>query len=133
MKRLVDFDRKVLMVMGVLFTAMTVLSGCSDDEDDSNGNGNNNGNNGGSGGPGTNEVWMQGSAFTPATLTVSVGTKITWTNKDGMAHTVTSNTGVFDSGNMVNNAVYSYTFTSAGTYPYVCTLHPGMTGSIVVN
>jgi plastocyanin len=82
---------------------------------------------------GANEVYIQGSAFSPATITVAVNTTVVWTNKDGIAHTVTSDTDVFDSGNMAANATYSFTFTTAGTYPYHCTYHPGMLGSVVVN
>ena len=83
-------------------------------------------------GPGTNEVWMQNTAFTPRSITVSVNTTIKWTNKDAMAHTVTSTTGLFDSGNINSNGVYSRQFTTAGTYPYVCTIHSGMTGTVTV-
>ncbi len=83
--------------------------------------------------PGPNEVFIQGMAFTPATITVSVNTTITWTNKDGVTHTVTSTTGLFDSGNLNTNATYSRQFTTAGTFPYKCTIHPSMTGTVIVN
>ena len=71
-------------------------------------------------------------AFSPATITVKVGTTVTWTNKDGTAHTVTSDTGAFDSGNLAANGKYSYTFSTAGTYPYHCTIHPYMKGTVIV-
>ncbi len=93
---------------------------------------------GGSGTPGANEVWMQGTAFTPATVTVSVGTTIKWTNKDNMTHTVTSGTpaapdGVFDSGDMANGATFSYTFNTKGTFKYFCRSHPtAMQGTVIV-
>lgn len=92
----------------------------------------NNGNNG-SGSPGTNEVFIQGMAFNPATITVTAGTTITWTNKDAIAHTVTSSTNVFSSGNMNTDATFSYTFTNAGTYSYYCAIHPSMVAKVVVN
>ncbi len=81
---------------------------------------------------GGSSVTIQGFAFSPATLTVSVGTKVTWTNKDGTTHTVTSDSGVFNSGNVANGASYTYTFNTAGTFAYHCSIHSNMTGTIVV-
>ncbi|MEO8148754.1 MAG: plastocyanin/azurin family copper-binding protein [Bacteroidia bacterium] len=83
-------------------------------------------------GPGTNEVWMQNTAFNPSSITVAVNTTITWTNKDGMAHTVTSNTGLFDSGTINGGGTYSHQFTTAGTFSYKCSFHSGMTGVVIV-
>jgi plastocyanin len=85
------------------------------------------------GGPGMNEVWIQGMAFNPGTITVAAGTTITWTNKDGVAHTVTSTTGLFNSGSINPDAPYSHLFATAGTYPYKCTIHPNMNTTVVVN
>lgn len=79
-----------------------------------------------------NEVIIQSMAFIPATLTVPVGTTVRWKNKDNMAHTVTSDTGAWDSGNIAINAVFNFPFTAAGTYHYHCTYHPSMTGTIIV-
>jgi len=77
---------------------------------------------------------MQGMAFTPSTITVSAGTTITWTNNDGVVHNVTSNTsGLFSSGSISPNGTYSHLFSTAGTFSYKCTIHPSMTGSVVVN
>lgn len=84
-------------------------------------------------GPGANEVWIQGRAFNPATITVTAGTTITWTNKDGVNHTVTSTTALFDSGTIANNGTYSHTFNSTGTFTYTCTIHPDMAGTVIVN
>jgi plastocyanin len=84
-------------------------------------------------GPGPNEVFIEGMAFSPSTITVSAGTSITWTNKDGLAHTVTSNTGIFDSGSISTNGTYSFTFNSVGTYPYHCTIHTYMTATVIVH
>jgi plastocyanin len=83
--------------------------------------------------PGTNEVFIQGMAFSPSTITVTAGTTITWTNKDGVAHTVTSNTGLFDSGSINTNGTYSHLFSATGTFPYKCTVHPTMTATVIVN
>jgi plastocyanin len=80
-----------------------------------------------------NEISIKGFAFNPATLTVKVGTTVKWTNNDSVIHTVTSDTGVFDSGDMPNGAVFSYTFTKAGEYPYYCIPHAErMIGKIIV-
>jgi plastocyanin len=93
---------------------------------------------GGSGSPGANEVWMQGIAFNPASKTISVGTTITWTNKDSFAHTVTSGVpnaqdGLFNSGNLNNGATFSYKFNTVGTYKYYCTIHGSMmTATMIV-
>ena len=82
--------------------------------------------------PPANEVFIQGMAFSPATLTVAVGTTVKWTNKDGVAHTVTSDTGLFDSQNVNANGVFSYMFMTAGTFNYHCTIHPTMVAKIIV-
>jgi plastocyanin len=77
-------------------------------------------------------VNMAGSAFIPQTLRVTVGTTVTWTNNDSITHTVTSNTGLFESGNMAKGATFSHTFNQKGTFDYHCTIHPSMTGKIIV-
>ncbi|MDD4969419.1 MAG: cupredoxin family copper-binding protein [Paludibacter sp.] len=82
---------------------------------------------------GANEVYIQGMAFSPVTLTVTAGTTVTWTNKDAMTHTVTSDSPLFDSGNIAVNGVYSYTFNTAGTFAYHCTYHPSMKATVIVN
>lgn len=70
--------------------------------------------------------------FTPPSLTVPVGTKVTWTNNAQIDHTTTSNTGVWDSGHIAKTKTFSFTFTKAGTFPYHCMIHPSMKGTIVV-
>ena len=82
--------------------------------------------------PGLNEVYMQGLSFKPSSLTISSGTTVTWTNKESATHTVTSNTGVFSSGSLTNGETFSFKFNSVGTFPYHCSLHSGMTGTIIV-
>lgn len=117
---------------GIIF--LTVIIGmtgsCSESGDPMGDNG---GNGGGDGTPGVNEVWIKGTAFGPSTITISAGTTITWTNKDAVAHTVTSDNGLFDSGNINGNSTYSRQFPTAGTYPYHCTPHPTMTATVIVN
>jgi len=72
-------------------------------------------------------------AFTPSTITVKVGTIVTWKNNDGFAHTVTSNDGTsFNSGNLAGGASFKYTTTTTGTFAYHCTIHAGMAGTLIV-
>lgn len=70
--------------------------------------------------------------YSPANFTAKVGQTVTWVNKDSSAHTVTSTTNLFDSGNMNAGASYSYTFTKAGVYQYTCSYHSWMKGTITV-
>lgn len=81
---------------------------------------------------GTNEVAIQSNAFMPLIMTVPVNTTVTWTNKDAMAHTVTSTNNLFDSGTINAGSTYKHQFTATGTYTYFCTLHPQMTGTVIV-
>ncbi len=78
------------------------------------------------------QIRIENFQFAPATVTVTVGTTVTWKNDDGTLHTVTSATKVFSSAGLDEGGVFSYTFTSPGTYTYYCKLHPHMTGTIVV-
>ncbi|MGX9791754.1 cupredoxin domain-containing protein [Mycobacterium sp. MMS18-G62] len=70
--------------------------------------------------------------FNPATLTVPVGATVTWTNKDEEPHTVAGKDGSFHSPGMDTNGTYSFTFMTPGSYDYVCSIHPFMTGTVVV-
>ncbi len=73
-------------------------------------------------------------SFQPATLTIKVGTQVVWLNTSDAPHTVTSDTaGVFSSaGNITRNQTFMFTFTSAGTFPYHCNIHPYMKAAITV-
>lgn len=79
-----------------------------------------------------NEVLIKDFEFAPATLTVSVGTTVTWSNRDDEAHLVNGTTDVFKSPPLDTNEKFSFRFTAPGTYPYYCKLHPQMKGQIVV-
>jgi plastocyanin len=70
--------------------------------------------------------------FSPTTLTVSVGSKVIWVNKDDEPHTVVSDTGVFRSGAIDTDESFSFTFDKPGTYHFTCSIHPRMVGTIVV-
>lgn len=76
---------------------------------------------------------IKGFAFLPATIAIGVGTVVTWTNLDLVAHTVTSDAGLFDSGLMQNRQAFQWTFDTAGTFSYICTIHPSMVATITVS
>lgn len=80
----------------------------------------------------TAAVTIDNFSFAPAQLTVSVGTTVTWTNRDDIPHTIVSNDGVFKSKVRDTDETFSFTFDKAGTYSYFCSVHPKMTGKIVV-
>jgi plastocyanin len=82
--------------------------------------------------PASAEVKVDNFSFGPATLTVAVGTTVTWTNRDDIPHTVVSTDKVFKSKVLDTDEKFSFTFSKAGTYPYFCSIHPKMTGSVVV-
>jgi plastocyanin len=80
----------------------------------------------------TAAVTIKGFAFDPQAATVTVGETITWTNEDGTDHTVSAADGSFDSGDLGQGATFSQTFSAAGTFDYVCDIHPGMKASVTV-
>jgi amicyanin len=82
--------------------------------------------------PETMEVKIDNFTFGPAELAVPVGTTVTWTNRDDIPHTVVSNDKVFKSKVLDTDEKFSFTFSKAGTYPYFCSIHPKMTGKVVV-
>lgn len=81
----------------------------------------------------TVSVNIKGFAFDPSELSIKTGTTVTWTNQDGVNHTVTSDTGLFDSGELGKGSTFSYTFTKAGVYTYYCIPHhQNMKASVTV-
>ena len=82
--------------------------------------------------PAPAQVKIDNFSFGPQTLTVPVGTTVTWTNRDDIPHTIVSTDGVFKSKVRDTDETFSYTFTKAGTYTYFCSVHPKMTGKIIV-
>jgi plastocyanin len=79
------------------------------------------------------EVKIDNFSFGPQELNVAVGTTVLWINRDDIPHTVVSTDGVFKSKVRDTDETFSYTFTKAGTYPYYCSVHPKMTGKVVVH
>jgi plastocyanin len=119
MKSMIHRGSRLLAGLAIFFITLTVSSSCTKT-------------NGGT--PGPNEVWMENSVFNPVSISITSGTTITWTNKDGIAHTVTGNDGQpFDSGTIPANGTYTHTFPGVGLFNYRCTFHPSMVATVEVN
>lgn len=82
--------------------------------------------------PSQNQILIENFSFTPAEITVTAGTTITWINHDDAPHQVKSSTDLFRSPAMDTDDQFSFTFTGTGTYEYFCSLHPRMTGKVIV-
>lgn len=124
--RILLYPISVLFILIVI--SISIISGCSKNDYSSNSTG---------GTQGANDIFIQGMAFSPASKTISVGTTLKWTNKDGVNHTVTSGipgapSGLFDSGNLSSNGTFSFTFSQVGTFKFYCKIHSSMTGTITV-
>jgi plastocyanin len=128
--------RWLALLFGCLALAL-VAAGCGGGDDD-------NGDSGGGGGnanqqqapaakSGGGQVTMKDIKFNPSTVNVKVGDTVTWTNDDSVGHDVTSDT--FKSGGaggIGGGQTFEHKFAKAGTFKYECTVHPGMTGTVVV-
>ena len=138
---------KKLLVLLIACLALTVAA-CGDDDDDDGGDGAGTttteqtdtgaappADEGGGGGKAVT-VDIPAIEFDPADVTVKAGTTITWTNSDDLPHTVTKEGGPgpdFDSGELApGSGEFEQTFDEAGTVDYVCTIHPGQAGTVVV-
>ncbi|HUL42739.1 MAG TPA: plastocyanin/azurin family copper-binding protein [Bacteroidota bacterium] len=119
---------KLYAVLTVIATMVAALIGCNNNPSNSYG-----GSSSGSPPP-PNTVVMSGYSFSPSSMTIKKGTTITWKNNDGAIHTSTSDSGVWDTGDMPNGASKTTTFNTVGTFNYHCTYHQamGMTGTITV-
>jgi len=78
------------------------------------------------------QVKIDNFSFEPAEITVAAGTTVTWVNRDDVPHTVTSNDDKFSSKALDTDDQFSFTFKDAGTYDYYCSVHPKMTGKVIV-
>jgi plastocyanin len=141
--------RRLLALLLALVALAVVAAGCGGGDDDDGDSGNGGGNapaaeepaaptaedgGGGSGGtgPGT-QVSMKDIKFNPGSVTIKAGGKVTWTNDDSVGHDVTADD--FESGSpggIDGGSTFSHTFKKAGTYNYVCSVHPGMKGTVKV-
>jgi plastocyanin len=81
---------------------------------------------------GVQRVVVDNFSFAPGAITVPVGTTVTWTNHDDIPHNVVSPEQKFKSPVLDTDGVFSHTFDVAGTYKYYCSIHPRMTGQVVV-
>ena len=79
-----------------------------------------------------NQVKIDNFAFTPPTITVSTGTEVKWVNHDDIPHTVVSDDKSFKSKALDTDQEFTFTFSKPGTYTYFCSIHPKMTGKVVV-
>ena len=77
-------------------------------------------------------VGITGSAFVPATITILNGTTVIWTNNDNVDHTITSDSGFFDSGSIAQGQTFVWTFNEIGTFNYHCSIHSFMQGEVTV-
>jgi plastocyanin len=75
---------------------------------------------------------MEGTRFVPEKLTVRRGDRVVWINKDPFPHTATGRIRGFDSRSIAPESSWRYVAGKAGTFPYVCTFHPTMKGTLVV-
>jgi len=81
---------------------------------------------------GPSEIKIDNLAFGPKELTVAPGTTVTWVNRDDLPHSVVDKSKAFRSKTLDTNNSFSFTFANAGTFDYICGLHPQMTGKIIV-
>ena len=122
-----------LAALALMLALIAVLSSCKSNSYSTNPSYPNNPGNPNNPPPSPNSVSISGLAFNPSSLTVKVGTKVTWTNNDATVHTVTSNNGAFtSSGQLATGEQYQFTFMTAGSYSYHCSIHAYMTGTITV-
>lgn len=77
-------------------------------------------------------VEIKSFSFQPDSITVQAGATVDWVNRDSVDHTVTSDDGTFNSGNIMSGGEFKFTFTKPGTYSYHCSIHPSMTGVVTV-
>jgi amicyanin len=80
----------------------------------------------------TDAVNIKNFAFSPATVTVTTGSTVVWTNDDSIQHDITFDGGSIVSSVLNHNDTFSHTFTKAGTYHYICSIHPFMHGTVIV-
>ena len=139
--------KKLLILLTACVALALTFAACGDDSNDDNGGSSSAGTTSteqtdttaaqkpSGGGGGTATVDIKDIQFTPKDITVKAGTTITWTNSDSIAHTVTKEDGPgadFDSGNVDGGGTFEQKFDAPGTVNYVCTIHPGQSGTITV-
>ena len=124
--------RWLALLLGCLALAL-VAAGCGGDDDDNGGGGGGAQQQAPAATSGGGYVTMKDIKFNPSTVDVKVGDTVTWTNDDSVGHDVTGDgfkSG--DAGGLQNGDTFKHKFDTAGTFKYQCTVHPGMTGEVVV-
>ena len=119
------YQRALLFILVLTFAAF-LYTGCSKSSN------NGYGMSGSTGSPGPGQVWMQNTQYVPSSITIAVNGTVTWINKDGFDHTVAADDNSWFSGNVPSGGSFTHQFTAAGTYGYHCTIHPQMTGTVIV-
>jgi len=127
-----DVMRRWTRVLAALFAMGLLLAACGDDGGDDGGGAESAEGDGSDGGGCDADVCIESSTFVPDAVTVSAGDSVTWANLDGIQHTVTSDDGAVDSGNIDGDSDFEQTFDEAGDFAYHCEIHPSMTGTITV-
>lgn len=117
----------IYLAMGLVMAGAGIFYGCSKSSSSPSPSENNNGNKS----TGT-AVSIQNFAFVPDTLRVQTGATVTWTNADNVPHTATALDGSFDSGNIASKGTFKYTFGTAGSFTYHCTIHSMMKSAVII-
>ena len=133
MKKSICTNRKLWSITVLLLISSFIISGCSKSQNMLPYNGVQGTPLAKTGGTPYNSVEIMSSAFNPGIITVDLFSTVTWTNKSGVVETVTSDAGLFDSGNIANNKIFSYLFTTAGTFYYHSASNTTLTGTVIVN
>ncbi len=138
MRRKTTGPKIIVVLVFLLVITAAVLAGCSSNSGSVTSNNPYGGGGGGTGGgvqTGTATVTMKNIVFNPSSLTVTVGTTVTWTNDDSTSHTVTfTDISGVDSGTLTPGQTFNYTFNTAGTFHYYCRIHgaAAMSGTVTV-
>ena len=114
-------------------TLALALAGCGDDDSGSESSGSSSSTPATpSGGVSADAVEIKGFAFNPKDVTVKVGQKITWTNADSAPHDVVADDGAFKSDTLETGDTFEYTADAAGSFAYICSIHPQMKATLTV-
>jgi plastocyanin len=131
--------KRGLFALLTLVLALGLIAGCGGDDDEDGGGdtgaATQEETTGGAAAGGGTKVSIGDNFFRPETITVKAGDTVTWTNDGQAPHTVTKEEGSganFDSGTLEPGKTFEQTFDSPGDAPYVCTIHPGQTGTVKV-
>lgn len=120
--------RSIFLTLPILLLTLLLLAGCG-----KNGYGGNSGTNPPPPGNTPNLVTIVNFSFSPQAITVSAGDTLTWRNDDNVGHTVTSDTGSeLNSPVLSHGQTYQHIFSASGSYPYHCSIHTNMTGTVTV-